>query len=193
MEHFGVRLPSPYMSFAELVQAPLPGKPALAAVTHVDGSARLQTVSRQHQPRLHRLLERFGELAGAPVLLNTSFNGPDEPIVNSPAEAYRCFMNLGLDCLVIGDYLLERQAQPDLPAAPAVAPAVAPTLRGRLAAALARAQTKLILGSMYFLVIVPAGWISRTLGRNPLALGFDPKRSSYRVTSAAPTSMRQPF
>ncbi len=193
MEHFGVSLPSPYMSFAENVRPPLPGKPVLAAVTHVDGSARLQTVSRAHQPRFHRLLERFGAMTGVPVLLNTSFNGPDEPIVNSPAEAFHCFMNLGLDCLVIGDYLLERKAQPNFPAAPAVAPAVKPSLRGRLVAALARAQTRLILGSIYFLVIVPAGWISRAMGRNPLALGFDPKRSSYRVASDTPTSMRQPF
>lgn len=194
LEHFGVSSPSPYMSFAEPVQPPLPGKPALAAVTHVDGSARLQTVSRAHQPRFHRLLERFGAMTGVPVLLNTSFNGPDEPIVNSPADAFHCFMNLGLDCLIVGDYLLERKAQPDLPAAPAAAPVVVtPTLRGRLVAGLARTQTNLILGSIYFLVIVPAGWVSRALGRNPLALGFDPERSSYRVASAAPTSMRQPF
>lgn len=193
MEHFGIDSPSPYMSFAERVRQPLPGKAALAAVTHIDGSTRLQTVSRAHQPRLHRLLERFGAMTGVPVLLNTSFNGPDEPIVNSPAEAYRCFMNLGLDCLVIGNYLLERKAQPALPAAPAVAPALAPTLRVRLVAALARAQTKLILGSMYFIVIAPAGWVSRAMGRNPLALGFDSGRLSYRVASDVPTSMRQPF
>ncbi|MCM2307109.1 MAG: hypothetical protein NDI91_06535 [Sulfuritalea sp.] len=192
-EHFGVSLPSPYMSFAELVQPPLPGKPALAAVTHVDGSARLQTVSKKYQPRLHQLLERFGAMTGVPVLLNTSFNGPDEPIVNSPAEAFHCFMKLGVDCLVIGDYLLERKAQPDLPTAPAAVSAVAPTLRSRLTAIFARAQTKLILGSIYFLVIVPAGWISRAVGRHPLELGVDPERSSYRVTSDAPTNMRHPF
>lgn len=193
MEHFGVNLPSPYMSFAERVQPPLPGKPALAAVTHVDGSARLQTVSQRHQPRFHQLLERFAAMAGVPVLLNTSFNGPDEPIVNSPTEAFHCFMKLGVDCLVIGDYLLDRKAQPDLPTAPAAESTVATTRRARLIAILARAQTKLILGSVYFLVIVPAGWISRALGRHPLELGVDPERSSYRVASAAPTSMRLPF
>jgi carbamoyltransferase len=78
----------------------------LPAITHVDGSARLQTVRQETHPRYHRLLEEFGRLSGVPVLLNTSFNVMGEPIVESPMDAIRCFYSTGLDALVIGDYIV---------------------------------------------------------------------------------------
>ncbi|MDT8453030.1 MAG: carbamoyltransferase C-terminal domain-containing protein [Gammaproteobacteria bacterium] len=80
----------------------------LPAVTHVDGSARLQTVHKETNPRYHELLSRFGELSGAPVLLNTSFNIMGEPIVESPYHAIRCFFTTGLDILVLGNYLIRK-------------------------------------------------------------------------------------
>ncbi|MGB0671507.1 MAG: carbamoyltransferase [Rhodospirillales bacterium] len=78
----------------------------LPAITHVDGSARLQTVRAEHNPRYHRLISEFGKLSGVPVLLNTSFNIMGEPIVESPVQAIRCFFSTGLDVLVLGDFIV---------------------------------------------------------------------------------------
>ena len=80
----------------------------LPAITHVDGSARLQTVRKEINPRYHELLSKFGELSGAPVLLNTSFNIMGEPIVESPYHAIRCFFSTGLDILVLGNYIIKK-------------------------------------------------------------------------------------
>lgn len=80
----------------------------LPAITHVDGTARLQTVWRDSNPRYYRLIEQFGAATGVPVLLNTSFNLRGEPIVNSPTEAYSTFMNSGMDALVIENVLIEK-------------------------------------------------------------------------------------
>ena len=74
----------------------------IPAVTHVDGSARLQTVHRDANPRYHALIERFGQATGTPVLLNTSFNLRGEPIVNTPTEALSTFRRSGMDALVMG-------------------------------------------------------------------------------------------
>ena len=82
----------------------------IPAVTHIDGTARLQTVHPETNPRYHRLLKEFEKLSGVPVLLNTSFNVMGEPIVESPLEAIRCFYTTGLDYLV-GE-LHHRQARP---------------------------------------------------------------------------------
>lgn len=79
----------------------------LPAITHVDGSARVQTVSEEHNPRLWRLLKAFEGLTGLPILLNTSFNVKGEPIVCTPIEAINSFRNAQLDALVMGDYLVE--------------------------------------------------------------------------------------
>lgn len=83
------------------------------AITHVDFSARVQTVHRETNPRYHTLLEKFKELTNCPVLVNTSFNVRGEPIVCTPEDAYRCFMRTQMDYLVIGDYLFEKKEQPD--------------------------------------------------------------------------------
>ena len=80
----------------------------IPAVTHVDGSARLQTVRAETTPRYYRLIERFGKATGVPLLLNTSFNLKGEPIVNTPAEAYRTFVQSGMEVLVLGDCVIEK-------------------------------------------------------------------------------------
>jgi carbamoyltransferase len=90
----------------------------IPAVTHVDDSARVQTVDRERNPRLHAILRAFAERTGCPVLVNTSFNVRGEPIVNTPAEAYRCFMSTGMDALVLQDVLLYRHEQPSTSTAP---------------------------------------------------------------------------
>ncbi len=87
----------------------------IPAVTHVDFSARIQTVHEDTNPRFHKLISRFKEISGIPLLVNTSFNVRGEPIVCSPEDAFRCFMATGMDLLVIGDCVLEKTAQnPDL-------------------------------------------------------------------------------
>ena len=78
------------------------------AITHVDGTGRLQTVSKKTAPRYHRLIELFGQATGAPLLLNTSFNLRGEPIVNTPAEAFNTFSRSGLDVLVLDHAVVEK-------------------------------------------------------------------------------------
>jgi len=84
----------------------------LPAVTHVDYSARIQTVERTGNPLLYDLLLRFEKVTGSGVLVNTSFNVRGEPIVCTPDDAYRCFMNTEMDYLILGRFVIERTAQP---------------------------------------------------------------------------------
>ena len=79
----------------------------IPAVTHVDGSGRLQTVHKENNPRYYRLIARFTELTGVPIVLNTSFN-ENEPIVCRPEEALECFLRTKMDVLVLGDFFIER-------------------------------------------------------------------------------------
>ena len=85
---------------------------AIPAVTHVDYSARVQTVHKETNPRYWNLINKFKETTGCPVVVNTSFNVRGEPIVCTPEDAYRCFMRTNMDHLVLGRYLLDRAAQP---------------------------------------------------------------------------------
>jgi len=83
----------------------------LPAITHVDYSARIQSVSEETNPRYHQLIRAFEQLTGCPVLINTSFNVRGEPIVGTPADAYRCFMRTEMDDLVLGPFLLQKSEQ----------------------------------------------------------------------------------
>ncbi len=83
----------------------------IPAVTHVDYSARVQTVHAETNPRFHALLQRFKSDTGCPVLVNTSFNVRGEPIVNTPEDAFRCFMGTGIEALAIGNHLLLKDEQ----------------------------------------------------------------------------------
>jgi carbamoyltransferase len=85
---------------------------SIPAVTHVDYSARIQTVHRETNPRYYALLQAFERRTGCPVLINTSFNVRGEPIVGSPEDAYRCFMRTGIDVLVLENHVLYKAAQP---------------------------------------------------------------------------------
>jgi carbamoyltransferase len=86
----------------------------IPAVTHVDYSARIQTVHPQTNPRYYRLLKTFEAMTGCGVLVNTSFNVRGEPIVCSPEDAYRCFMRTEIDVLVLGNYVLDKIEQKPL-------------------------------------------------------------------------------
>ena len=125
-EHSG---PSPYMLITAAVQpsrrldtkaegASLFGldklrvqRSQIPAVTHVDHSARIQTVHRETNPRFHRLIETFAERTGCPMLINTSFNVRGEPIVCTPEDAFRCFMQTEMDYLVLGNHVLAKHEQ----------------------------------------------------------------------------------
>ena len=121
-EWFELDAPSPYMLITTQARPAAGGADIpLPAVTHVDLSARVQTVHRDTNPRFHALLTAFRAKTGCPVLVNTSFNVRGEPIVCSPADAWRCFMGTDLDCLAIGNCFLRKEAQDAALAVPSVA------------------------------------------------------------------------
>ena len=95
-----------HMSGFSLLKAP---RSVIPAVTHVDYSARIQTVNENVNPRYHRLISCFAKKTGCPVLINTSFNIRGEPIVCTPEDAWRCFVGTKIDYLVIGNYIVEKK------------------------------------------------------------------------------------
>lgn len=131
--YFDAPGPSPYMLMVHPVrkelQKPLPEgynamdvrqklyheRSTLPAITHIDMSARIQTVSRRTNPRFHALIKAFGQRSGHDVVINTSFNVRGEPIVCTPEEAYRCFMRTEMDVLVVNDHVFLKEEQPAWP------------------------------------------------------------------------------
>jgi carbamoyltransferase len=129
-DYFLLDRPSPYMALVAPVRTELRialspeqeqlfgidklkvARSTIPAVTHVDYSARIQTVHKETNPRFYELIRRFEELTGCALVVNTSFNVRGEPIVCSPEEAYRCFMGTGIDYLVMENFLLDKKAQP---------------------------------------------------------------------------------
>ncbi len=95
---------SPFMLFVYPVKEDK--KSVLPAITHIDGTARVQTVAKDVNPRYYKMIEAFERKRGVPVVLNTSFNVMGEPIVNTPSDAVRCFYSTGIDALAIGDYVV---------------------------------------------------------------------------------------
>jgi carbamoyltransferase len=132
----------------------------IPAVTHVDGSARVQTVDPQRHERFHRLITKFHERTGVPVVVNTSFNVRGEPIVNSPIDAYCCFMDTGIDVLVIERCRLVKGEQP--------------RRKRRRRSTLARRRptrpgrwfSAAIAALLWVLVLLPVGLVGRLLGRD---------------------------
>ncbi len=107
---FEIDRESPYM----LLVCQVKDRTAVPAVTHVDGSARLQTVTHEAHPEFYDLLKAFDERTGCPVMINTSFNVRGEPIVCTPDDAYLCFMRTDMDVLVLGNQILLKEKQPAL-------------------------------------------------------------------------------
>ena len=131
-EYFDIDRPSPYMLLVAQVQ---PGRCVpmeteddgtdlfkrvnrprsdVPAITHVDYSARIQSVNRDTNPRYHRVIEAFAERTGYGIIINTSFNVRGEPIVCTPEDAYRCFMRTEMDVLVLGNHVLLKADQPEM-------------------------------------------------------------------------------
>jgi carbamoyltransferase len=94
------------MKMLEVVRSQIP------AVTHIDNSARIQTVSKETNPEYHKLISTFFQKTGCPIIINTSFNVRGEPIVASPEDAYRCFMRTEMDVLILGNFILHKEGQP---------------------------------------------------------------------------------
>ena len=130
-DYFEIDRPSPYMLMVADVckdrRIPKKGNEAeldihewvnlprsdIPAITHVDYSARIQSVNKETNPRYHALIKAFWELTGYAIITNTSFNVRGEPIVCTPEDAYRCFMRTEMDHLVLGPFLLTKSEQPD--------------------------------------------------------------------------------
>jgi carbamoyltransferase len=130
-DHFELDTPSPYMLLVVPVREEKRNTPPanyndlslserlyflrsdLPAITHIDYSARIQTVNRAVNPRYWQLINAFKQHTGYGVVVNSSFNVRGEPIVCTPDDAYRCFMRTGMDCLVMGDYVLDKTDQPE--------------------------------------------------------------------------------
>jgi carbamoyltransferase len=110
-EWFDIACDSPYMLLVAQVRE---GKRTIPSVTHVDNSARLQTVTRDESPLYYDLIKEFEKLTGVPIIINTSFNVRGEPIVCTPHDAYLCFMRTNMDHLVVGPYILDKKQQPPL-------------------------------------------------------------------------------
>ncbi|MFB3904436.1 MAG: carbamoyltransferase [Acidobacteriota bacterium] len=108
-EFFDSEHPSAYMLLVAPVSASRRG--SIPAVTHVDGSARVQTVNQRQNRRFYRLIETFAQATGCPLLVNTSFNVRNEPIVCTPQDAYNCFMRTNMDVLVMEDFFLTKKGQ----------------------------------------------------------------------------------
>lgn len=105
-EYFEFDRPAPFMLFVANVRRE---KRVIPAVTHLDGSARLQTVSREQNALFYDLISEFDRLTGCPVIINTSFNVRGEPIVCTPQDAWRCFMRTEMDCLVMGSFIIDKR------------------------------------------------------------------------------------
>lgn len=110
-EYFDLDCQSPYMLLVAQVKE---NKRVIPAVTHVDGSARLQTISREDNALYYDLINEFYRITGVPVVINTSFNVRGEPIVCTPQDAYTCFMRTNMDDLVLGNFMLQKEEQEPL-------------------------------------------------------------------------------
>ena len=106
-EYFDIDCPSPFMLFSPKAREIT--KKVAPAIVHIDGSARLQTINRETYPMMHRVLSLLKEKSGIPIVLNTSFNGKDEPIVENPANALNTFLKSPLNTIFLGNYMVTRR------------------------------------------------------------------------------------
>ncbi len=114
-DYFELDRPSPYMLLVAQVRDDIrEGPQPLPSITHVDGSARIQTINRQQDALYYDLISAFKQLTGCSVVINTSMNVRGEPVVNTAEDAYRCFMRTHMDALVCGPFLMLKDDQPDL-------------------------------------------------------------------------------
>lgn len=174
----------------------------IPSVTHLDYTARIQTVNEKQNPALYSLLKGFKEKTGYGVLINTSFNVKDEPIVCGPDDAYRCFMKTGMDYLVMGNYFLAKSSQPTIAdcnkGGDDSGPHTRPIFLKRLYRAwmrfsmlLGKINSYLILGLVFFAIVSPIGLFFRLLGRRASAWDINRYRAESFVRPA--TDMEKPY
>ena len=106
-EYFDIDQESPHMLIA--CQATEKARQEIPATVHIDDSCRVQTVRKELSPRFYSLLEAFFKQTECPVLLNTSFNVKGQPIVNTPGQAIDCYLGTNIDCLIVGDFFIEKE------------------------------------------------------------------------------------
>lgn len=186
----------PFMTFVFPVHEDK--RASLPAVTHVDGTARVQTLNDQlptddqRHERLIQLLQQFDRLTGVPVLINTSFNVADEPIVCSPADAVSCFLATQMDALVIGNHLLlKSQQQIDSVASSQHEEPQQITWFQRLSQAtdpLRNVVEGVLITSFYFLILTPMGLVLRGFGYDPLRQRLRTSEQSMWVVAAKENS-----
>lgn len=165
-EYFVLEGESPYMLLS--AQVPDQNENPIPAVTHVDGSARVQTVSQTDNEAFYKLLNTFKQKTGCSVLLNTSFNVRGEPIVCSAEDAYRCFMNSGMDALAINNSWMIKSDQPPLKTKTEVQTPVSfwqklPQFWLTISFPLRYLVSKTVLTLVFFLCVFPIGLIARTI------------------------------
>jgi len=158
----------------------------IPAVTHCDGSARVQTVDPRVHPDFHALLQGFERAAGCPVLLNTSLNLRGEPICATAMDACRTFLKSEMDALVLGSYLVERPAtMREAPVPARIEPARRSFVRRlgrawvRFARAVGRVNTTILLSLVFLTLVTPVALVRRLLRRDPLERRPDPATGSY--------------
>ncbi|MFB6089305.1 MAG: carbamoyltransferase C-terminal domain-containing protein, partial [Candidatus Aenigmatarchaeota archaeon] len=105
-EYFDIEYESPYMLFVFDVKDSK--KDEIPAVTHINGTSRIQTIREKNNPKYYDLIKKFGNITGIPILLNTSFNTRGEPIVCTPEDAYNCFSKTNIDYMVMGNFLVSK-------------------------------------------------------------------------------------
>jgi len=210
--YFDLDRPSPYMLLAAEVAPSLRNKLSgdearasglarlgilrsqIPAVTHVDYSARVQTVSESQSPTFHRLIAEFKRQTGCGVLINTSFNIRGEPIVETPTDAYRCFMKTDMDVLAIGDFFLRKEDQAVFQGE---GDSVAIGVRGRLrmlSEKVERFYAIVLLSLLYFAVITPVGIFRRKAAGGASAWCPNVQLPTYReVINEKSLNFERPF
>ena len=109
--HINRRMQSKSIKTEDMLQIVKEIRSEIPAVTHIDYSARVQTVDQSYNKKFYQIIKEFENQSNCPLVINTSFNVRGEPIVNSPLDAFRCFMNTNMDILVIEDFILFKDDQ----------------------------------------------------------------------------------
>lgn len=199
-EYFDCKTPSPYMLLVQQISekykvALPPGydtlslkekltlvKSLLPGITHVDGSARIQTVQKETNPKLYNLLKAFETKTSVSVLINTSFNVREEPIVCTPSDALHCFMNTEMDMLVLNDFILIKEEQPGT----AMTKTLFQRNKDRVAKEIVWTQAAHLIGIvsgtvllslLFYLVFYPAGMLLKLFKKGSF-IRFSPKLTS---------------
>ena len=188
-KYFDLKKESPYMLFVANVRK----NSNIPAVTHIDGTARIQTVERKNNALYYDLISTFYKKTNCPVVINTSFNVRDEPIVCNFEDAYKCFMNTGMDCLVMGNYILLKKDQVktktvvkkftlnNLVSIVLNFEIIYPVcwLSVKLGFFFSRIITMIVLSVIFYFVLLPTGLIMKLFKKDVLELKITKNTGSY--------------